>query len=131
MNYKFRTLAVALFLAATTMLPLVKADEWNKETTVTFSDPVAVPGQVLPPGRYVFKLADKQSDRHIVVQIFTEDQSELVATIEAIPAYRLEPTGVTLMTFEEGPSGSPEAVKRWFYPGDLVGVAFVYPDDRQ
>src|SRR5579863_3498078 len=66
MNYKFRTLAVALFLAATTMLPLVKADEWNKETTVTFSDPVAVPGQVLPPGRYVFKLADKQSDRHIV-----------------------------------------------------------------
>jgi hypothetical protein len=131
MNYKFRILAVALFLAATTMLPLVKADEWNKETRVTFSDPVAVPGQVLPPGRYVFKLADKQSDRHIVVQIFTEDQSELVATIEAIPAYRLEPTGVTLMTFEEGTSGSPEAVKRWFYPGDLVGVAFVYPDDRQ
>jgi hypothetical protein len=129
MSYKFRTLAVAL-LAATTMLPSVKADELDKETTVTFTAPVQIPSQVLSPGSYVFKLADSQSDRHIV-QIFTEDQSKLVATIEAIPAYRLEPTGVTLFTFEERPTGSPEAVKRWFFPGDQTGVGFVYPDDQR
>jgi len=88
------------------------------------------PAKCYPPGRYVFKLTDSPSHRHIV-QIFTEDQSELVATIEAIPAYRLEPTGVTLITFEERSTGTPEAVKRWFHPGDQTGVAFVYPDDQR
>jgi hypothetical protein len=127
MNYKYRTLAVAL-LAATTMLPSARAEDWNKESTVTFTAPVQIPSQVLSPGSYVFKLADSQSDRR-VVQIFTEDQSKLVATVEAIPAYRLKPTGETLITFEERSTGTPEAVKRWFYPGDQTGVAFVYPDD--
>jgi hypothetical protein len=112
------------------MLPSARADEWNKETLVTFSTPVAVPGQVLAPGRYVFKLADSQSDRHIV-QIFTEEPREIVATVLAIPAYRLTPSGDTLITFEERPTGTPEAVKRWFYPGDLSGVAFVYPENQQ
>ena len=126
MSYKFKTLAVALFLAGTATLPLVKADEWNKQTTMTFNTPVAVPGQVLQPGSYVFKLADSQSDRHIV-QIFTEDQRQLVATILAIPAYRLEPTGETVITFEERPTDSPEAIHRWFFAGDLNGVGFVYP----
>ena len=77
-----------------------------------------------------FKLADSQSDPHIV-QIFTEDRRELVATIRAIPAYRMNLTGDTLMTFKERTSGSPEAVSRWFYPGHLAGLAFVYPEDQQ
>jgi len=130
MTYKFRMFCVGILLAGTAMLPLARADEWDKETTVTFNAPVQIPNQVLSPGTYVFKLADSQSNRH-TVQIFTEDQSKLVATIEAIPAYRLEPTGDTLITFEERQSGGAEAVKRWFYPGDLTGVAFVYPDDQQ
>ncbi len=130
MTYKFKMSSLAILLAGAAILPQVKADEWNKETMVTFSAPVAVPGQVLAPGRYVLKLADSQSDRHIV-QIFTEEPRELVATILAIPAYRLKPSDDTLITFEERPTGSPEAVKRWFYPGDLDGVAFVYPEDPQ
>jgi hypothetical protein len=130
MTDKFRTFGLALLLAGTTLLPLARADEWNKETIVTFTAPVAVPGQVLAPGRYVFKLADTQSDRH-VVQIFTEEPREIVGTVMAIPAYRLQPSDETLITFEERPSGTPEAVKRWFYPGDLSGVAFVYPEDQQ
>ena len=130
MIYKFRTVGFAILLAGAAMLPPAKANDWNKESTVTFSAPVQIPGEVLPPGSYVFKLADNQADRHIV-QIFTEDQREIVATILAIPAYRLKPTEDTLITFEERPSGNPEAVKRWFYPGNLDGVAFVYPEDQR
>ena len=130
MTDKFRTFGLAILLAGTTLLASARADEWNKETLVTFSAPVVVPGQVLAPGRYVFKLADTQSDRH-VVQIFTEEPRETVATVMAIPAYRLQPSDETLITFEERPTGTPEAVKRWFYPGDLSGVAFVYPEDQQ
>jgi hypothetical protein len=130
MSYKFRTLGFAILLVGTVMLPLAKGDWWNQQTSVTFNAPVQIPSQVLPPGRYIFKLADSQSDPHIV-QIFTEDRRELVATIRAIPAYRINLTGDTLMTFKERTSGSPEAVSRWFYPGHLAGLAFVYPEDQQ
>ena len=128
MSYKFRMFGFAILLASTAMLPLVKANERNQETSVTFSAAVAVPGQVLPPGRYIFKLADSQADRNIV-QILAEDHRELIATIRAIPAYRRNLTDETIMTFEERPTG-PEAVSRWFYPGHLAGLAFVYPEDQ-
>ena len=130
MFYKFRMLGFAMLMAGAAMLPVAKADQWNKETTVMFSSPVQIPGQVLPPGSYVFKLADNQADRH-VVQIFTEDQHKIVATVLAIPAYRLKPTDDTLITFQEQPAGSPEAVSRWFYPGHLDGLAFVYPEEQR
>lgn len=106
--------------------PVAKADEWDKQTVLTFNEPVEIPGKVLPAGTYVFKLADSQSDRN-VVQVYTEDQKQLLATIIAIPAYRIEPTDKTLVTFDERPSGSPEALHKWFYPGDTYGLEFVYP----
>ena len=42
------------------------ADQWNKKTYVTISQSIEVPGAILPPGKYVFKLLDSQSNRHIV-----------------------------------------------------------------
>ncbi len=119
-------LGFATLLASSSVLPSAKADEWNKKTVVTFNVPVEVPGKVLPEGTYVFKRNDSQSDREIV-QIFTEDERELVTTTLAVPAYRVVPTGDTVITFEERPSGSPEAVKTWFYPGENYGFEFKYP----
>jgi hypothetical protein len=37
----------------------VRADTWDKKTIVTFSESVEIPGQVLPAGTYVFKLANR------------------------------------------------------------------------
>jgi len=105
--------------------PAAKADEWDKRTVMTFNEPVEIPGKVLPAGTYVFKLLDSESDR-TVVQIFTEDQKRLVATVIAIPDYREEPADKTIVTLEERPSGLPEALHSWFYPGDNYGVQFVY-----
>ncbi len=107
----------------------VRADELDKKTTVTFSAPVEIPGKVLPAGTYVFKLLNSSSDRNIV-QIFDKDEKKLYATILAIPDYRLQPTDKTVINFEERSSGSPEAIKAWFYPGDLFGQEFVYPHKR-
>jgi hypothetical protein len=109
--------------------PAAKADEWNKETVVTFSEPLQIPGKVLPAGTYVFKLADSESDRDIV-QISTKDQKHLLATIMAVPDDRAEPTGKTVLTLEERPSGSPEALHSWFYAGDTDGVQFLYPNSE-
>jgi uncharacterized surface anchored protein len=110
-------------------VPHARADEWNKKTTVTFKEPVEIPGKVLPAGTYVFRLMDSSSDRN-VVQIFNSDQSELFATILAIPDYRQNPTGKAVINFEERPKGAPEAVESWFYPGDNFGQEFVYPKSR-
>ena len=58
------------------LIPSARADEWNKKTIVTFSGPVEIPGQVLQPGSYVFKLADSQSDRNIV-QVFNKGRNHI------------------------------------------------------
>lgn len=109
-----------------------KADEWNKKTKVTFSAPVEIPGvgaQTLPAGTYTFKLADSQSDRHIV-QILSEDETHVYSTILAIPNYRLKPSDNTVMTFAERAAGQPQAIRAWFYPGNQWGEEFVYPKSR-
>lgn len=106
--------------------PTAKADEWDQKTQFTFNAPVEIPGRVLAPGTYVFKLADSVTDRNIV-QVFSADGKKLYGTFLAIPDYRLEPTGKPVITFEERAAGSPEAVRAWFYPGEQYGHDFVYP----
>ncbi len=105
------------------------ADEWDQKTVFTFSGPVEIPGQVLPAGTYVFKLADSQSDRN-VVQVFNKDENHLYGTFLAVPDERLKPAGKPIITFDERPSDSPEAVKAWFYPGETYGHEFVYPKPK-
>jgi hypothetical protein len=105
------------------------ADDFDQKTVFTFSGPVEIPGQVLSAGTYVFKLADSSSDRNIV-QVFNKDETHLYETFLAIPDYRIKPAGKTIITFEERPAGSPEAVKAWFYPGENYGRDFVYPKPK-
>ena len=121
-------LTVLCLLAA----PKAQADEWNQKTVVTFSAPVEVPGvgqHLLPAGTYVFKLLDSSSDRHIV-QIFNQDETQVLTTILAIPNFRLKATDKTVITFRERPAGEPEAIKAWFYPGREWGDHFVYERPR-
>jgi len=111
------------------MVQRAAADDFDQKTVFTFSGPVEIPGQLLSAGTYVFKLADSSSDRNIV-QVFNKDETHLYGTFLAIPDYRIKPAGKTIITFEERPAGSPEAVKAWFYPGDNYGHDFVYPKPK-
>jgi hypothetical protein len=130
MNNKFKILWLSASLALMgSMVAPATADEWNKETKLEFSAPVEVPGRVLIPGKYVFKLADSESDRNIV-QIFSEDSNgnqKLVTTILAIPDERENTPDKPIVQFEERKAGSPEAIRSWYYPGDNTGWEFVYP----
>ena len=119
------TTAFSLALFGALLVPKVRADEWDKMTTVTFNEPVQVPGKVLPAGTYVFKLMDSSSDRNIV-QIFNADDTRLITTAVALPDYRMKTPDKPIFSFEEGRSGQPEALKAWFYPGDNYGEEFRY-----
>jgi hypothetical protein len=107
----------------------VRADDWNKKTVMTFSQPVEIPGQVLPAGTYTIKLVNLDSDRH-VVQFLDADGIKVIATVLAINNWRLHPTGETVVKFSERSGDNPEALKAWFYPGDNFGQEFVYPKQR-
>jgi hypothetical protein len=123
---KINVFATMMLVAAGfTTVTAVKADDWDKQTNVTLNTAVAVPGQVLAPGRYIFKLADNNADRNIV-QIFSEDQSHLIATLLTASAQRNEVTDDSVITVKEQPNGGPEALAKWFYPGELSGVEFLY-----
>jgi len=120
-------LGVLLVMAST-----ARADQWDRLTKITFSGPVQVADTQLAAGTYVFKLMDDEGDRHIV-QIFNADQTHLIATILAMPDFRMTPTSSTAVKFAESGNGSqaegtlPEsgmALKEWFYPGDSYGQEF-------
>ena len=74
------------------------------------------------------KLMDSSSNRNIV-QVFNEDETQVQATILAIPNYRLERTGDTELRYWESASGTPPALRAWFYPGDNFGQEFAYPKE--
>jgi LPXTG-motif cell wall-anchored protein len=132
-NIAFAALAGCIGFA---LLPSLHADEWNKKTVLTITEPLEVPScctpdhtVILQPGEYVMVLVDSLSDRHIV-RIFDKDQKHVMTTILAIPNYRLTPTGKTVFGFWEVPAGQPAALRAWFYPGDNFGQEFAYPKQK-
>jgi len=127
-----RTVLVVLTLSmlGSFLVPSARADEKDKKTVITFSQPFEIPGgQVLPAGTYTFLLFDSPSDRNIV-RIFSADGTKLFATVLAINNFQLTATGKTAMLFSERPADAPDALKAWFYPNNNWGQEFVYPKRR-
>ena len=118
------SLALSLFVTKPAM-----ADEINKRTEFQFSESVQIPGKVLAPGKYIFELSNDLSDRNIV-QVFSEDSNgnlSLVESVLTIPDYTSNIPNKPIVRFDERPSGTPEAIHSWFYPGENTGWEFVYP----
>jgi hypothetical protein len=57
---KFST--ILLVLGFLTALPAARADESNQATKVTFSQPIQIPGRVLPAGTYWFMLPESDTE---------------------------------------------------------------------
>ncbi|MEZ5316371.1 MAG: hypothetical protein R2752_03115 [Vicinamibacterales bacterium] len=116
-------------MAALTAVTAVAAAAQNYDedrTTFTFDSPVMVPGTTLPPGTYTFRLADTASNREII-EILKGDAAP-VAIAHAIPTVRPEMTSDVVLLLNPTGNAEPPAVKTWFYPGELYGHEFVYPD---
>src|SRR5919106_6476138 len=113
-----KLIATACVMAMLGVLSLnVAAQDFNanERTFLTFSSTVELPGVTLQPGTYLFKLADSQSNRHIV-QVLSQDEKQVHATILAVPAERLEVTGENVVTFRETAAGTTPAMRYWYYP---------------
>src|ERR1700761_6729862 len=97
-------IAIGMIIAFSLFFELAAhADEADQTTEITFNQPIQVPGQVLPAGAYLFKLADDQDLN--VVQIFSQDRMHLYATLQTTPTETRqapEDTTVTLAQPEAG-----------------------------
>jgi|SRR5579863_3499629 hypothetical protein len=122
---KVSAIIVGFILACAVLLPAARADERNQMTKMEFSQPVEIPGGILPAGDYWFVLHSSPSDRH-VVQIFSADWSTVYATLLTVPTYRREASNDTVVEFAERPSDQPEALLKWYYPGQVTGHEFLY-----
>ena len=107
----------------------VHAEEADQCTRLTFSKPIEIPGQVLPAGTYVFKLANRNDLN--TIQIFNADGTRLYATLQTIAAERGDPADNTIVTLAEQPDGGTTALLKWFYPGNTIGHEFVYSQQEQ
>src|ERR1700746_2727013 len=100
MKHYFPTFAALAFsLMGSVITPALKADEWNKTTTITIDQAIEVQDTVLPAGSYVLKLVDFPSERHLV-QIFNAE-NRLITTVFTVPTYRSSPPDNSEVKFYE------------------------------
>jgi hypothetical protein len=128
MNARNTLFVLGLLLAVIITLPVAHADDWNQTTRFTFSQPVQIPGQVLPAGTYRFQLAN--TDNRHLVQIFREDRT-LVATLYSIPRTRDGRAAEAAITLADRGKTHPSAIVAWFFVGEAEGHEFVYPKQEK
>jgi hypothetical protein len=127
MNTRKAISILGLLLAFAIILPAARADEYDQASQLTFTQPVQIPGRVLPAGTYWFVLADASIANRNIIHIFNSDRSTLYATVSTITAERAQSSDRTALTFAERDSTQPSAILDWFYPGRKTGHEFVYP----
>jgi hypothetical protein len=125
----YLALAVML-LGGAVFLPRARANEWDQAIRLSFSQPVEIPGHVLPAGSYWFILADNFADRNFV-QVYSPNWQHLYATLPTVTRRRLDPASGVEVRFAERPHKQPEAMLTWFYPGAMYGHTFLYPEHER
>jgi len=121
--------AVAFLLAFLVVLPVVHADEWNQATLFTFSQPVQIPGRLLPAGTYLFEIVGNFN--HEIVRISNADRTNVIAVLQARPPPQKSQFGKAAIVLAERGNSQPEAIVSWFYPGRVEGHEFLYSKQVQ
>ena len=98
-------------------------------TPLRLSEPTEIPGKVLPPGDYVVKVLNTTQTRS-VVQFLNGAETEVIATVIAVPDYRTKPAETSQFVYYQRAEGTPIALKSWMYPGNNWGIEFVYPREK-
>jgi len=127
--WKSMGVVVVIAVLSFVFVPRVSASDMDQKTIVTFNEPVEIPGKVLTPGTYTFKVLDVAGTRD-VVQVLDKNEMQVYATFIALPATIDKPSEKPFIRFAERPTGSPAAIEAWFYPGRTDGHEFVYPRKR-
>ena len=121
-------LVVAAVLAVLAGRAIAQETNTQEKTFLTFSTAVELPGVMLEPGTYVFKLADSASRN--VVQVWDKDEKNMIGHWTFVQAERPRVTNDTVVMFRETREGATPAVQFWYFPGEKIGKEFIYPKDQ-
>ena len=128
---KFR-LSIATGLACLAMVATLavksQAVPPDHRTLFTITAPLEVPGHVLTPGSYIFKLLGDQMN---TLQILNKSNGSVVATLFTIPEEVSQPAIRAKLALAESRQDNPEMIRAWFYPGMNTGWEFVYPRENR
>ena len=113
-------LSVTALLAAVSV-PLASAQSWTtrpieKDTYLSFSGPVSLPGVTLPAGTYLFRFVDP-TEAPGVLSVTSKDGKTAYAMLHTIPIVRTETESNTseVVTFREMPANRPPAIDAWYF----------------
>jgi hypothetical protein len=120
---RFTVTTLMLGFLAAGFTPSMRADDFNRETHFTISQPLQVQSTLLTPGQYLLKLTEAGFD-HLVVSIYNADGTRLDGIVMGVSAYRGDAGDEKLMIVSQPKDGQPSRLKYWFYPGDNYGVEF-------
>ena len=120
-----RIALAAIVILGFVLAPASRASVVVEKADFTFAEPVRVPGHVLPPGTYLFKLEENEGNLNIV-EIRNQTATKLFGVFLVGPLFRTKAPTTPVILFDESRPGRPKPIKAWFYPGDNYGKAFVY-----
>ena len=126
---KAATSACALAIFAMASSAAYAQEPYDLRTNFTFNQPVQLPGVELPPGEYIFRLADPDTSRK-VVQVLSADRQEVYAMLHTIPRQRAEAPSDPEISFMETAEGVPPAIQTWWHRGERRGREFMYSKEQ-
>lgn len=122
-----RAIHVTCVLAALSVVAgTLSATTLNRTTYFAFNNPVRVTGVLLPPGDYVFEIANPGTTAN-VVRIRERKGSKVYANaltrgITRPPAKRLD----ALVIFGEAGPTAPRPIRAWYPAGVTTGYEFLH-----
>ncbi len=123
-NRWFLSCCGALLLAVT-VTGIASGSPKGARTSLTFSQPVGLPGVTLGTGTYVFERATATTS-HNVVRVMNSDRTRVV--FQGFTESVRRPDGLrgTAVTFGEAPRGQAPPITAWYPSGSGLGYKFVY-----
>jgi hypothetical protein len=89
------------------------------------TEPLAIPGHVLPAGEYVFRLVEGDQYPHMV-EVMRADGSSLYGLFQLAPVQRTAFSGDSAVTLTAPDATGFKRISQWYFPGAKNGYQFVY-----
>ncbi len=101
-------------------VPEFAAQQFYPVMIVTTSRPLEIPGQVLEPGQYSFRLLTSGTE----VAVARLDGSKSYGNLAIGPSWRRN--GESGLLAVQKDAGGPNRLVSWFFPGQSDGYSFLY-----
>src|SRR5262245_11618146 len=108
MHFLNAVLSIAMAVAALT--PQFSTFEWNKKSILSTDYQIELPGLVLEPGTYIVRLKEG-GERRSFVEILNKEETQVLATVVAVPDHRVRPEDNSDFTFHEIKQAGPRPLQ--------------------